>query len=479
MFKLNPVAALLAASLTAAAGSALALPVADFNSTPGDTVELFVSGATAQENGLRRTVARMCAVGSLDIYRFTNQEAGFCTINKTVVTGTPASVTKMVVYKSGVGGSGNGVQPVADAANLAFISMAALKATPALVTGPSTSVAPVAPNAPDTIGIPGYVTTLVAITATQSVPTEAGFSDVEPGLLGASPAQTGRLQVTAPNVLLFGVPVTIAARNALQSAQGLTVGSETEANMPSLRRNLIASVYTGNITNWSQLGATLADDVIYLATRVETSGTQKTFNVYVTGAACSAGVQAIVLNNATAGDCTTAGTPGNTVFAGSGSGNVTACLEGHNTNSRGAFGVLSMEFVPGATGAGNGYRFIKIDSFAPTLVNTVNGNYNFWVEPTFQYRKAPSASPLAGVKKTVADRIVAQLGTEAVISSLNNSFAQTWGSSGLLAKPSSANAPLVVVPPVSAVQVAGNPTNAFTKSPFGSPNNCQAPVLFN
>lgn len=479
MFKLNPVAALIAASLATAVGSAIALPVTDFNSTAGDTAELFVSGATAQENGLRRTVARMCAVGSLDIYRFTNQEAQFCTINKTVVTGLPASVTKMVVYKSGVGGSGSGVQPVADAANLSFISMAALKATPALVTGPSTNVAAVVPNAPDTIGIPAYTTTQVSTTATQSVPTEAGFSDVEPSLLGASTLQVGRLQVTAPNVLLFGVPMTVAARNALQAAQGLTVNSETESDMPSLRRNLIASVYTGNITNWSQLGATLADDTIYLATRVETSGTQKSYNVYVTAAACSAAVQPILAGTGVAADCTTAGTPSQTVVAGSGSQNVTACLEGHNNNSRGAFGTLSMEFVPGAAGAGNGYRYIKVDGFAPTLVNTVNGNYNFWMEPTFQYRKAPAPSPLAGAKKTIADRIATQLGTEAVISSLNNSYVQPFGASGLLAKPSAANPPLVVVPPVSAAQVAGNPTNAFTKSPLGSPNNCQLPVLFN
>jgi hypothetical protein len=167
------------------------------------------------------------------------------------------------------------------------------------------------------------------------------------------------------------------------------------------------------------------------------------------------------------------------VFAGSGSGNVTACMAGHNTAGRGAFGVLSMEFVPGAPGAGTGYRFIKIDGWAPTLVNTVNGRYTFWVEPTFQYRKAPSPSPLAGNKKILADRIVAQLGTEAVISSLNNSFVQTWGASGLLAKPSAANPPLAIVPPVTAAQVAGNPTNAFTRSPGGSPLNCQPPVLWN
>jgi hypothetical protein len=482
-------AALAVAALIGAAGSAQALPVSAYNSTAGDTLDLYVSGATAQENGLRRAVARMCAVGSLDIYRFANQEAQFCTINTSVVTGVPASITKMVIYKSGVGGSGNGIGPVADATSLTFISMAALKANPALVIGPSTSVPAVAPNAPDTIGIPAYTITGVSTSgSTASFVTEVGLSDVEPALLGASTAQISRLQVTAPNVLLFGVPVTRVARDALQAAQGLTVGSETEANMPSLRLDLIRSIYTGNLFNWGQLGVSNAnwgaagvaapDDLIYFATRVETSGTQRTFNVNITGAACTAGLQAVQLANAVAADCTAA-VPNGNIFAGSGSGDVTTCMAGHNTRQRGAFGVLSMEFVPGAAGAGDGYRYLKVDGFAPTLVNTVNGNYQHWVETSYQYRKSPSPSPLTGTKKTVADRIVIQLGTEAVISSLNNSFAQPFGASGLLAKPSAANPPVAVVPPATAAQVAANPTNAFTRSPTGSPINCQPPVLFN
>lgn len=469
----------LAVAATLGAGSAFALPVADYQLVAGDTAELFVSGATAQEAGLRNTLARICTVGSLHVYQFSNQQAAFCTINKAVVTGAiPASVTKMVVYKSGVGGSGNGVGPVADTGSLAFISMAALKATPALVTGPSTTIAAVAATAPDTIGIPAYTRTVVATSATQSVATEAGFSDVEPKLLGASAAQLAKLTVTAPNVLLMGIPVTTAARNALQAAQSLPIGSDAEAAMPTLRKDLIASVYTGAITNWSQLGVTLPDNNIYLATRVETSGTQKSFNVNITGAACTPAVVPILAGSGTAADCTAAA-PGATVVAGSGSGDVTACMAGHNTNGRGAFGVLSMEFVPGTTAGGDGYRYIKIDGFAPTLTNVVNGNYNHWVEPTFQYRKAPGSPVMTGVKKIIADRIVAQMGTEAVITSLDNAFVQPFGRSGLLAKPSGSNLPNVIVPPTTDAAVLANPTNAFTKSPSGAPINCQPPVLFN
>lgn len=480
--KLKTLPSMIAAAIGALSGAAMALPVSDFQLVAGDTAELYISGATAQEAGLRNTVSRMCTAGSLDIYQFGNQQAAFCTINKTVVTGAiPASVTKMVVYKSGVGGSGNGVGPVANGATgtpLAFLSMAALKANPALVIGPSTTVAAVAPTAPDTIGIPSFTRTTVDASATQNVITEAGFSDVEPKLLGATAAQIARLKVTAPNVLIFGVPVTTVARNALQAAQGLTVGSDAEADMPSLRKNLINSVYTGNITKWSQLGASIpASDTIYLATRVETSGTQKSFNVYVTGAACTAGLQAVLGNNSSAADCGSAAPVGN-VFAGSSSNDVVACMNNHNQVgvARGAFGVLSMEFVPGAT---DGYRWIKIDGTSPTLTNVVNGNYNFWVEPTFQYRKSPGSPVLSGVKQIIADRINLQLGTEAVITTLNNAFVQPWGRSGLLAKPSGANVPNAIVPPTTDAAVAANPTNAFTRSPSGSPVNCQVPVLFN
>ena len=496
--KLNTLSALIALSLGGVAGTAMALPISQYQLVAGDTAELYISGATAQENGLRNTLARMCTVGSMDIYQDASnplQQAALCTINKAVVTGAfPASVTKMVVYKSGVGGSGNGVGPVANASQLAFINMALLKASatgaPAvsyLGTGTNViSVAAVAPNAPDTIGIPAYTRTNIVLPAstspafTQSVVTEAGFSDVEPALLGASGIQTARLSIVAPNVLTFGIPLTVTARNALQAAQGLTVGSETEANMPSLRLDLIRSVYNGNLTNWSQLGAALADDTIYLATRVETSGTQKSFNVYITGQACTPGLQGVLPNNSAAADCS-AVTPNGTVFAGSSSSNVTACMAGHESRSRGAVGVLSMEFVPGSTSGGSGYRYIKIDDYAPTTVNVVNGDYDFWVEPTFQYRNvAVGAVPaLGGDKKIIADRIVQQLGTEAVISSLNNSFVQTWGRSGLLAKPSATNAPNAIVPRTTAAAVLANPTNAFTKSPSGQPVNCQPPVLFN
>lgn len=494
--KLNTLSSLIAVSLTSLAGTATALPLSAYQAVAGDTAELYISGATAQENGLRNTLARMCAAGSLDIYQASNQQAALCTINKAVVTGAiPASVTKMVVYKSGVGGSGNGVGPVANAGQLAFINMSLLKAqqtgAPAvsyLGTGTNViSVAAVAANAPDTIGIPAYTRTNIVLPAstspafTQNVTTEAGFSDVEPTLLFASATQAARLTIVAPNVLTFGVPITTVARNALQSAQGLVVGSETEANMPSLRLDLVRSLYNGNITNWSQLGVTLADDAIYLATRLETSGTQRSFNAYVTGAACTVGLQPVQLGTGVAADCTTALTPGSSVVAGSGSGDVIACMAGHQSRGRGAAGVLSMEFVPETAAGGTGYRFIKIDDYSPSSVNVVNGDYDFWVEPTFQYRKvAVNAVPaLAGDKKIIADRIVQQLGTEAVISSLNNAFVQTWGRSGLLAKPSGANPPNTVVPRTTAAAVLANPTNAFTKSPSGSPVNCQPGVLFN
>ena len=493
--KLTSISALVAFSFGGFGITASALPVSDYQLVAGDTAELYISGATAQENGLRNTLARMCVLGSLDIYQAANQQGALCTINKSVVTGAiPASVTKMVVYKSGVGGSGNGVTPVANATPLAFINMALLKASatgaPAvsyLGTGTNViSVSAVAPNAPDTIGVPGYTRTNIVLPSstspafTQNVITEAGFSDVEPSLLGASGVQTARLNIVAPNVLTFGVPVTVTARNALQAAQGLSVASETEANMPSLRLDLIRSMYTGNITNWSQLGATVADDTIYLATRVESSGTQRSFNVYVTGSACTPGLQAVVLGNSVAADCG-AVTPGGTVFAGSGSGDITACMAGHESRARGAAGVLSMEFVPGTASGGTGYRFIKIDEYSPSSVNVVNGDYDFWVEPTFQYRKVVvNAVPaLSGDKKLIADRVVQQLGTEAVISSLNNSFVQTWGRSGLLAKPSAANPPNAVVPRTNAAAVLANPTNAFTKSPLGQPANCQPGVLYN
>ncbi len=84
---------------------------------------------------------------------------------------------------------------------------------------------------------------------------DAGISDVEPGMFvapnvppGFTPwdaANASKLITNTPTGVVFGITVTVKLRNALQEARfgkgTACVGNETEACMPSLSREQIAS----------------------------------------------------------------------------------------------------------------------------------------------------------------------------------------------------------------------------------------------
>jgi ABC-type phosphate transport system substrate-binding protein len=282
---------------------------------------------------------------------------------------------------------------------------------------------------------------------------------------------------------MFGVPVTLNLRNALQAAQGLAVGSETEANMPSLTKSELRSLYTGYLAEWTQISPSLApaDPTVYIARRVSTSGTQKSAEVYWTFQNCNSGVATIPAGSTNTNACST-GPDLAPVFEGSGSGNVLTCMNNHNTGGRYAVGVLSMEFVPNTTTgtSGSGWRWIKVDGVAPTLLNAANGSYDFVFEASCNVRPTYLGGRPANTAlfvNTVCGPNAAtpgQLGNSDVIQAVNAQFTQTFGDTGLLglvANP--ANTP--PAPPLTVAAVADNPVWTFTRSGAGFPNSCQLP----
>jgi PBP superfamily domain len=469
--------AAVAAACAGLSGQALALAPSAFNTATAN--EVYISGASAQETQLSHFMRRVCLPGTLDRFVFAasgnNQFAFFCTVDPVQIPGL--TKPNIVVYKSSVGGSGNGVQPVADATTLAFFDMAAIAASPSLC-GVSSAVAATT-VAGDTLGLPAYQNRICGNAgALVNRVTEAGFSDVEPALFGATAAQISRLTVNASNGLIFGVPVTVALRNALQTAQGLASGVEDEANMPSLTRTQVAAIYSGQVATWdaySNLAGVLlnnaADNNIYVSRRVDTSGTQTSARINFLNTPCAAGVLPFVGGNDLTACGTVAGTLG-TVNEGSGSGNVTACMNAHNTAGRWAVGVLSTEFSDNLA-SGVGYRFVKIDGKSPSLFNVVNGKYDYWMETTIQWRNNTAASPLAGDDLTFMSGLVQKIGEPAVVKAINAGFLHDWGTSGLLALPQVYGP---VGPFTTAASVITNPVNTHTKSPLGTPNNCQPPV---
>ncbi|MFN0038555.1 MAG: hypothetical protein ACKVP2_03490 [Burkholderiales bacterium] len=480
--KRTVISAAVAAAFAGLSGQALALAPGAFD--PATTLQINITGASAQRNQLLNAMRLICVAGTMDEYRQPNSSGGaeqfawFCQRNTTVITGL--TTANLAVYKSDFGGSGSGVQPVADNATALLLDMQVLENSLSTVTGlPTLCGASSVAGTGNTLGLISY-STRVCSSSTIAKPTMIGFSDVEPALFGASAAQQGRLNINATNALVFGVPVTTNLRNTLQVAQGLISGAEDEANMPSITKSQVAAIYSGQLADWSNFFGTTTgtalnnptgDNQIYIARRVDSSGTQTSARVFFLNDPCAAGMDDFVTGN----DTTVCGAGtvavGGNVYEGSGSGDVTSCLSNHFDDGRWAIGVLSLEFSDTTTK----YRFIKVDGDSPSLLNVVNGKYQYWMEPTMQWRKSPSPNPLANPELNFATQLRNKLQDVNVIRSINSGFAHGWGTSGLLALSSGLAAPSS--PPYADADINTNPVNTHTKSPAGgAPVNCQPPL---
>jgi hypothetical protein len=449
----------------------------------------------------------ICQPGSLDSYLQTNQFVHFCrvvnaanpsftaltvgggTVLRTVSALTiPAALRnqKIAVYKSGVGGSGNGVAPVGVSNSIPFINFSAVATSFAVNTSLACGTGQAVTT---TIGLPAYtrVSCNASWVASGVAIPDAGFSDLEPAPFFVPTLPSG-LQARPTNALMFGVPVTVNLRNALQSAQSLTPGSETEGNMPTLTKGELRSLYTGFVSNWSALSSSLTptDDQVYLARRVSTSGTEKSAEVYWGFQNCNSTVSTIPGGSTDTTACSTGGTL-TPVFEGSGSGNVLTCLNNHNAQGRYAIGILSMEFVPAlpvttgtATTTGVGWRWIKVEGVAPTLINAVNGTYDFVFEASCNVRPTYLGTRPANTAlfvNTVCGPNAAtpgQFSNADVIQAVNAGFVQSFGETGLLGLASNP-ANTVPSPPFTVAAVSDSPVWTFTRSGAGSPNSCQLP----
>jgi hypothetical protein len=453
--------------------------------TTANTVDIYMSGASAQDPGIRALMRRLCVAGTLDHFTDTNQQLFFCQANttQTGALGKP----NIAVRKTSVGGSGNGVQPVANSTPLQFFNISAL-AVSTTGCGPTSSVTAFT-SLTDTIGLPAYTTRSCPIASFSSnVAPDIGFSDVEPALLGATPAEVANLDAASANAVIFGTPVTLKLRNALQAAQGLTVGDESLAQMPSLTKAQIASIQSGLLTNWSSLAnssnaplvntsATAGADSIFVVRRVNTSGTQTFAQAHFLGQGCAVGVATFLTANDTAANnlgLTCGGNVANTVYEGSGGGDLRNCLIAHDTAGRWAIGILSTEDAS-PTATSNSWRHIKIDGVAPTQLNVFNGKYTYWSEQTVQWRKTTNA--LAGAQLTFANAVRTKLGDPFVISQVNLTAVHSWGKAGLMALPLNGGVP--PNPTAGAVTetiLSDNPVGTFARAPTGNINNCQPPV---
>lgn len=491
----NKVSLAVAAALVSA--SAFALPP----SAPVD-IEVFMSGASAQDNGIARLFNDICVANTLDTYRDGATATGvshfayFCNVDVNQVAdgaadgalhdwvlthpdtdaGTPGyqgTMPAVLFHKRAAGGSGMGVNPVIAETAIAH-----------MVVNAATCTASATPN-------------LYGCTTTANVVSDAGVSDVNPEMFVGQNVPAGDFPVDAAEVaakmtvipgaaLLFGVPVSEPLYRALQLAQGKTVGMDDEANMPSLSKAEAASIYAGRVKNWNSfkvgptgqglrdyvvaLGGTApSSNLVNICRRVNGSGTQAQSNAKFLNYPCTAG----------AGAPASSGSPvlGPVITLNSSSGNVDTCLNTAATNNRWAVGVQGLEknFLVGGVYP-LAYRFVKIDGVAPTLANAANGKYFDWVENTYQWRRAggsgTDALELVGDKLDIVYTIASNVGRADIVRDvMNPSFVYAFGQSGYLALDSNGtNAPSY---PFSNT----NPVTPYSHTIGGGLDNCRSPVL--
>jgi len=487
---------------------AVALPLSDYHAQPGDTLDLYVAGSSAQDNGLQRLFRLICAANSLDVFRSSggNVRTFFCRTKSGpgALPGIPEG-QKVAFHKSSTAGSGSGVGPLIQRTAVEFLNVVEIRAQFDQRCPPDKRTQH--PTEGDLTAYSEFE--CLNPTPDQQIP-DAGISDVEPRFfLNAyhlAPDATDVLSVHNANAFIFGVPVSLNMRDALQSARfpktdgcnpanahysdliDVKVGprvkrGESESCMPSLSRAQLAGIFSGVVADWGQIvntqGWALAaknartgqitsppgvrapsDERVFICRRVSTSGTQAAYEMFFLHQRCVPGVRPFLDS-------------GDNIFQGSVSGDVKSCLTQLDKRNVWAIGILTTESVESVSE--DRWRFIKMDGVAPTLLNTYSGRWPFFVEQSYQWRNDRADQPLQGPKLALMAQIGLQLGNPSIIRDLNRGFRHVWGSAGLMAlSDSSSKVPPRPAPgkPVNESAVDDNPILAVRHDS----NNCGAVV---
>ena len=537
----------IATALAASAGSALAyLPTGN---TDADKV-VYWSGATASTQSTQDSIIDFvcdAGAGAINVLSRTNNWAVAC--NATAAKTPALGNARVLVIKRDNGGSGVGVGPLQQGVALNFLNVS----TGAGGNCVGADVAKTSSN-----GTAYSERSCAGGNVAGGHAPDIGTSDIEPGLFtglnapvlnlsdGPGVPANGTPYPFDPNGaafaktavlgdLVFNTPITTELYKALQSAQfaasspcypsaanvvaynavvavntddpGTAVNEaisapmgDTEACMPSLTREEIASIFTGQIKNWEEFKVldTATNTVIDLRTaannagltlpplrsgstpvqvcrRVPGSGTQSQFNSEHLGVNCASGVVGPK-------GASTLTLP--FVAENSSATNVEQCLDdfnqGTNTSTknsglvkRWAIGIRSTEAsnlsLPTSPYWSYNYRFVKIDGIAPTIENVHRGDYWNFATQNLQASPFATADTLA-VFDIIADKAFTVTG----LRNLNNDCKHGFGRGCWMGTPKVAGASPVVFD----VDIASaDPVNNFTRAPNGQPlNTCQPPI---
>jgi hypothetical protein len=451
--------ALLGAAAATAVGMnapshAVTLPVANV---------IWVSGSTALDNAFKNFMlipgATPCTAGTIDTYENNAKSNPYaksnqytiivCTLN--VALGGFAAGTNVAFSKESNGGSVEGTTPVSNrTTTLNFLDPTVAP------TGCAAGVVGV----PYAGGHDGAFTDHTACTGTVSahIP-DVGLADENPQVFTIGPnaaTNTVIANLTTSTMFqnMFGVGVSLNLYRALQVMEGLSGTAACPANsdllscMPSLSKQQVRTLMAaglnssgwGAIVNSASPALPITDksfngnvnnvsNTVFVCRRGDTSGTQAAGDIYLLNNRCqvtdnehptSPGGNQFVQATTTAANCT--GLPAgetpedfgctwaavnvsDTVFPGTGTGDVASCLVAHDSNpatnaaATFAIGVIAtnntMSGAAGAAAGAGGYRLVALDGGHPTVQALANGTYDFAMDNVVNVAKNGSAAAIA------------------------------------------------------------------------------------
>ena len=284
----------------------------------------------------------------------------------------------------------------------------------------------------------------------------------------------------------------------------------TEACMPSLTSAQLSAILGNNrATDWYNLyfGGDATSPVpqslvavqaaadqptntnVHYCSRTAGSGTLAAINIKLENQ-CSKTNEAITTAGSQTLGAETDAVAGNqkVVHSMSGSGDLENCLEGLNdgaakstftpypamTNTSGPRWAIGIMGLDRNNTVAKKYRFIKVDGFAPTAQNVVEGKYKIWAE---------LVNVAATTTNVLALDILANLGSASQITALN--VTHPFGISGFLGTANNTNFPPtydLAISPGTKIQAAwdvARPVNPWTHTTAvgGSLNHCRTPSI--
>lgn len=412
-FKLK---AIVAACAMTFAGQSFAL-------TPSTTpdVTLFVSGSSAVQTMIGQVskglfVNGTTAADRTDVF-FDGTAAAASGKNYRAYFGVgapslPASLAgkKLLILETALGGSIQGVNPVATSSTVGSINM-------------TSCVMPTTAFVDASTGISVYS----CPTVQNRVP-DAGVSDVEPADLEAA------INLGTATPLSAAQLASLNIKGVLGVVMGIPVTSNAPASLTSLSKAQVAGLMGGNIADWSMIDPAATGKSIVVCRRVAGSGTQAAINASIFGAPCMTGslLPLTFTGGSTVG--TAASVPSGSVIVveNSSSGNVKTCLQyaKDGTPAGQAINVTNGNLVVAGTAnsvvlpAGNygigllgldggttaHYNFAAINGTAATMANASTGAYDIIVEATFNDR-----GDLTGAKADLFTAFATAAGDPAVL----------------------------------------------------------------